>query len=63
MKKKIISKERGQTSRGNINIPTRLVPRETSILCRQALKILLKKGEKVIYGIENKVSIKENHLK
>ena len=42
----LISKERGQTSRGIIDIPTRLAPRETSIVCRQTQNILLKKGEK-----------------
>jgi hypothetical protein len=41
-----ISNERGQASRGIIDIPTRLAPRETSILCRQNRKKLLKKGEK-----------------
>jgi len=33
-----LSKESGQTSRGSIDIPTMLAPRETSILCRQTLK-------------------------
>jgi len=42
----LISKERGQTSRGIIDIPTRLAPRETSIVCRQTQNILLKKGGK-----------------
>jgi len=41
----LISKERGQTSRGIIDIQTRLASRDTSILCRRALKILLKKGQ------------------
>jgi len=41
-----ISKERGQALRGNIDIPTKLAPRETSILCRQTLEIYLKKGGK-----------------
>ena len=42
----LISKERGQTSRGIIDILTRLAPRETSIVCRQTQNILLRKGEK-----------------
>jgi len=45
-----ISKERGQASRGNIDIPIRLAPRETSILCRQTLENLLKKGKKNYKG-------------
>ncbi|KEH22197.1 hypothetical protein MTR_7g034205 [Medicago truncatula] len=43
----LISKERRQTSRGIIDIPTRLASRETPILCRHALKNLLKKGKKI----------------
>jgi len=39
----LISMESGQVSRGNIDIPTRLAPQETFIICRQT-KILLKKG-------------------
>ena len=42
----LVSKENGQTSRGNIDILTRLAPREVSILYRQTLKILLKKRVK-----------------
>jgi len=47
----LLSREIGQTSGGSNDIPTRLAPRRTSILCRQSqIKILLKKGEKVHEG-------------
>jgi len=44
----LLSKERGQASGGIIDIPTRLAPRDTSILCRQTRKFI-KKGGKDIY--------------
>jgi len=44
----LISKERRQTLRDNIDIPTSLAPQETSILSCQTLEILLKKGGKLI---------------
>jgi len=67
----LISKERGQASRGNIDIPTRLAPRETSILCRQTLENLLKKGKNNYKGggtrpkpsKENKKEIKSRKQK
>jgi len=47
----LLSQEIGQTSRGSNDIPTRLAPRRTLILCRQSqIKNLLKKGEKVHEG-------------
>jgi hypothetical protein len=39
-----------QTSGGYTDIPTRLAPREASVLCQSNSKILLKKGEKNIQG-------------
>jgi len=44
----LLSKERGQTSGGIIDIPTRLAPQDTSIMCRQTRKFI-KKGGKDIY--------------
>ena len=35
-----ISQEKGQTSRRNTDIPTRLAPWGTSILCRQTKKFI-----------------------
>jgi len=47
----LLSQEIGQTSGGSNDIPTRLAPRRTPILCRQSqIKILLKKGKKVHEG-------------
>jgi len=43
----LLSQENGQASRGCNDIPTRLAPRRTLILCRQIQrKVLLKKGGK-----------------
>jgi len=44
----LISKEKEQTSRGVIDIPTRLAPRDTSILCRQTKQNFIKKWGKII---------------
>ena len=38
----LISKENGQASSGIIDIPTRLAPQNTSILCRHTQKIYSK---------------------
>jgi len=43
----LISKERGQTSRGLVDFPTRLAPRETSILCRQTRNFIKKRGKNI----------------
>ncbi len=43
----LLSKERGQTSGGIIDILTRLAPRDTSILYRQTQKFIKKRGEKI----------------
>jgi len=43
----LLSEERGPTSRENNDIPTRLAPREPSILCRQTLKFIKKRGKTV----------------
>jgi len=43
----LLSQENGQASRRSNDIPTRLAPRRTPILCRQTQrKVLLKKGKK-----------------
>jgi len=45
----LINKESGPASRGIVDIPTRLVPRETSILYRQTQENFIKKEEKNNY--------------
>jgi len=43
-----MNKEHGPAWRGIIDIPTRLAPQETSILCRQTQENFIKKDEKYI---------------
>jgi len=53
----LLSQENGQASRRSNDIPTRLAPRRTPILCRQTQrKVLLKKGKKKRGGTRPKPS-------
>jgi len=47
----LLSKERGQTSGGIIDILTRLAPRDTSILYRQTQKFIKKRGKRYLQKV------------